>query len=471
MAAPRLGLITFGDHRAHEWAHVFQRMTEPRHAEAVDFFRTIGVELIADARVARTREDIDAQADALRAAGAELLVAHTPCWTSPNLVVRGVQRLNLPTILLGNRHPGTHSTVGLLGAGGTLSQIGYPHVRVREDFGDALAARVRPFARAAAVKARLRGRTFGLFGGRSLGIDTGTFDPLQWKQLFGVDTEHVDQLEIVRRAALVPAGEVDRMVEWLTSRVATVAYDGDKLTPERLAFQVRCYLATREIIRDLGLDFVAVKCMPDMTTHYVPQCLSAALLPGPYDADGPRDPIMMACEADGDAALTMEILKEVSGGKPVLFMDVSYLDDARGTCYFPNCGALCSWYAKRDGDAARNLAQVELRPANRPGGGAITYFTTAPGPLTLARLYRERGTYRMAIVAAEAVEVSPAEYDAFVRARGSHQLPTAFVKLSVDHERLVAGLGSNHILGVDGRYVEELTHFCALLDIAPQTFE
>ncbi|NIL98661.1 MAG: L-fucose isomerase, partial [Planctomycetales bacterium] len=268
----------------------------------------------------------------------------------------------------------------------------------------------------------LPGKTFGLFGGRSLGIDTGTFDPLQWKKLFGVDTEHIDQLEIIRRADLVPEADTNKMMTWLTSSVGQVAYNDDKFTPEKLAFQVRCYLATMEIIREMGLDFVAVKCMPDLTTHFVPQCISAALLPGPYDADGPRDPIMMACEADGDAALSMEILKEVSGGKAVLFMDVSYIDDDRGTYYFPNCGAFCSWYAARSDRPEENLKQVELRPANRAGGGAITYFNTAPGPLTLARLYRVKGAYRMAIIKAETVDISPEEYDRFVRARGSHQL-------------------------------------------------
>lgn len=468
---PRVGLITFGDHRQHEWTHVFQGMTEPRHAEAVAFFRSLPIDLIADASVARTRDEIDAQAERLRAAGAEVLVAHTPCWTSPNLVVRGIQRLGLPTVVLGNRHPGTHSTVGLLGTAGTLAQMGVAHLRIREDVGDRLAARFLPYARAAAVKARLRGKTFGLFGGRSLGIDTGTFDPMQWKTLFGVDTEHIDQLEIIRRADHVDAGETERTVEWLTRSVGAVKYDGVRLTPEKLAFQVRCYLATRQIIREMGLDFVAIKCMPDLTTHYVPQCISAALLPGPYDADGPRDPIMMACEADGDAALTMEVLKDISGGKPVLFMDVSYLDDAHGTCYFPNCGAFCSWYARRDADASSNLAQVELRPANRPGGGAITYFTAAPGPLTLARLFRERGQYRMTILQAEAIEVTSGEYDAFVQARGSHQLPTAMLRLPVDFDRLVDHLGSNHILGVDGCHVEALTHFCALTGITPQIFD
>lgn len=471
MSHPRLGLITFGDNRAHEWEHVFRKMTEPRHAEAMRYFQQQPVELIANEAVARFKDDIDAQVDALLAAGAEVLVAHIPCWTSPNLVVRGVQRAGLPTILIGNKHPSTHSTVGLMGTGGTLSQIGYDHLRVREDFNDQLTERIMPYIRAAATKKRLRGKTYGLFGGRSLGIDTGTFDPMQWKQLFGVDTEHIDQLEIVRRSEFVSEEATQTMVNWLERMAGTVKYDETVLTPEKLAFQVRCYLATKDIIEDMGLDFIGIKCMPDMTNYYVPQCISAALMPGPYDADGSKDPMMMACEADGDAALTMEILKEISGGKPVLFMDVSYIDDERGTYYFPNCGAFCSWYAARSDDPAENMRSVELRPANRPAGGAITYFTTSPGELTLARLFRIEGQYHMAIIEGETVTISAEEYQAFVAARGTHQLPTAFVKMDADTETLISQFGSNHILAVDGRYTRELVQFCELLGIQPMFFD
>jgi L-fucose isomerase len=469
MSHPKIGLITFGDNRKHEWENYFKAHTEPRHRQAIEYFSGLPVELHVAEAVARSKEEIDGQVDALKTAGVEALVAHTPCWTSPNLVVRGIQRMNLPTVMIGNKHPSTHSTVGFLGAAGTLSQIGYSHLRVREDFetaNGAIAAKVLPYFRAASATARLRGKVYGLFGGRSLGIDTGTFDPLQWKRLFGVDTEHIDQLEIVRRAELVPPERTEQMVKWLTENVAVVKYT-DKLTPEKLAFQVRCYLATKEIISELGLDFVGIKCMPDMTNHYVPQCISAALLPGPFDAGGDKEPVMMACEADGDAALTMEILKSVSGGKPALFMDVSYIDETRQTFYFPNCGALCAWYANRSSDPAENLSKVELRPANRPAGGAITYFTTSPGPLTLARLYRKEGEYFMAIIAGETVSISPAEYDAFVQARGSHQLPTAFIKMDVDMEQFIAEFGSNHILGVAGTYLKELEHTCRMLDIIP----
>ncbi len=471
MIPPRVALITFGDARAHEWEHLFRGLTEPRHREAMAHFQKLPVELLASQDVARLKGEIDGQVDRFKREGAEALVAHVPCWTSPNLVVRGVQRMDLPTVLLSNKSPATHGTVGLLGAGGALDQIGYPHLRVREDFsgpgGDAIAEKVLPYVRAASTVARLRGKMFGLFGGRSLGIDTGTFDPMQWRRQFGVDVHHIDQLEIIRRADKVSDQAAEEMTSWLEASVGRVAYDGEALTREKLAYQSRCYVATKEIIDDMGLDFVAIKCMPDLTNHYIPQCLTAALLPGPFDFEGEKEPTVMACEADGDAALTMEILKSVSGGKPVLFGDVSYIDAETQTFYIPNCGGMCAWYAGRSSDAAENLSQIELRPSMRPSGGAITYLTASPGPMTLARLYRRAGEYRMAILSGEATEISAEAYQAFVEARGKHQLPTAFIRVLVDVDAFISEFASNHITGVAGSYTAELEQVCHMLDIEP----
>ena len=57
-----------------------------------------------------------------------------------------------------------------------------------------------------------------------------------------------------------------------------------------------------------------------------------------------------------------------------------------------------------------------------------------------------------------------------MQARGNHQLPTAFIQMDVDIERLISRLGSNHILGVAGTFNEDLVHFCDLLGIEPQFF-
>ena len=255
---------------------------------------------------------------------------------------------------------------------------------------------------------------------------------MQWRSQFGVDVTHIDQLEIVRRAELVEAERVARMMDWAKDQFAGIEYDGEKLTEEKLEFQMRCYLANKDINEEQGLDFISVKCMTELSDHYVPQCISAALMPGPYDAEGSKPSCAMSCEADGDGALSMEILKEMSGGGATLFGDVSHMDVEKKILYLPNCGGMCSWFAGRSGQASENLGKIELRPSVRPGGGATTYFTAAPGPITLARLYRVSGRYRMAIIPGEVIRMSEEDLASFVRERGKHQLPTAFVKVEAD---------------------------------------
>ena len=73
----------------------------------------------------------------------------------------------------------------------------------------------------------------------------------------------------------------------------------------------------------------------------------------------------------------------------------------------------------------------------------------------------------MTIFSGQAVEPSPEAYKAFVQARGSHQLPTMFVRADLDFDALIAEFGSNHISGVAGLYIDELVHVCRLLDIQP----
>lgn len=463
---PRVALMTFGDERDYMWEGYFGPLTQPRHDEAKEYLASLPIELIAFENVARSKRLVDSQVRELKAAQAEALFVHLPCWATPNIVVRAVQAAGLPTVTMTGTSAATHGMVGLFGTAGTLSQLGIEHVRVRDDFGaPVFNERLLPYFRAASTRARLRGRVMGLFGGRSLGIDTGTFDPMQWRSQFGVDVDHIDQLEIVRRAELIDRDRIDKNMKWMSEQFASIAFDDGKLTEDKLRFQVACYLANKDINEEKGLDFISVKCMTELSDHYVPQCISAALMPGPYDAEGDKQSCAMSCEADGDGALSMEILKEISGGCATLFADVSHMDTGKGILYLPNCGGMCSWFAGRSGDSRENLKHVELRPSVRPGGGAITYFTAAPGPITLARLYRVTGRYRMAIIPGEVVDLDDADRAAFIEARGKHQLPTAFVRVDADLDRFVDEFGSNHISGVAGDWVRELVALCDMLDV------
>ena len=55
---------------------------------------------------------------------------------------------------------------------------------------------------------------------------------------------------------------------------------------EKLQRQVRSYLATRRLIGQHGLDFVGVKCQPELSNGYVCQCVAHMLLNGTLDAEG-----------------------------------------------------------------------------------------------------------------------------------------------------------------------------------------
>ncbi len=471
MNKPRVGLITFGDERDDMWEKVFKNLSEPLHQELGEYLKSLPVEVVSFNEVARTRDEINGQVDQLRTDRVDVLVAHTPCWTSPNLVIHGVQRLGTPVVLVTSKSAATHGMVGFFGAGGAMQQIGVDHLRIRDDYGSpSMTEKLMPYVRATAAVNALKGEVFGFFGGRSLGIDTGSFDSMQWRQLFGIDVEHIDQLEIIRRAELLLEKEPERadgLITWLEENTKSVNYNDLVLTRERLAYQCACYLATKDIIKEKSLGFVAIKCMPDLSSNYVPQCISAALLPGPYDSDGEKEVVSMACEADGDQALTMEIMKHITGGMPVLFGDLSHIDDEDNVLYLPNCGAQSTWYAGRSDDFKENLKHVELRPTVRPGGGSTVYFPGAPGQITLARLYRWSGEYRMAIIPGEAIELSQKKSEEFIKARGVHQLPTAFVKVTADLEEIIDEFGSNHISGVAGDVERELVHFCKLKGITP----
>ena len=321
------------------------------------------------------------------------------------------------------------------------------------------------FAKCAKVVSRLNGQKYGLIGGRSLGMYSSTVSMQDWQDQFGVDVEHIDQLEIVRKAEEVDEAQVEKAFNWLTENVGKIEYNGTSFTPEKLKTQIRHYEATKKIIEENELDFVGVKCHYEMSAHYCTQCLSAAFLNDPYDWDGPKKPFVCACEADSDAALTMQILNLLTGD-PVIFMDVRHWDQENGVMEFCNCGSQSTYYAEASDDFKENLAKVTLYPALDlyPGGGCHVNLQTKPGQATIARLCRrktEKGErYYMTIIPCEFVEL-PKEREKLT----TMEWPHVFAKLPFDHNIFLERFGANHCHAVYGDHVEELKTICRMLDV------
>jgi L-fucose isomerase, second N-terminal domain len=99
--------------------------------------------------------------------------------------------------------------------------------------------RRRPRLRRSAIAGPRRGggaapsrAQYCLIGGRSLGIDTTVIDPAQWLAEFGIDVDHVDQMELVRRAEAMIASDprLDEALAYLEQTIGCIHWTAPDAT-------------------------------------------------------------------------------------------------------------------------------------------------------------------------------------------------------------------------------------------------
>lgn len=397
----------------------------------------------------------------------DLTIFNYPVWAFPHFTMLAADATPGPILLLANIDPQYPGMVGMLAGGGALDQIGRMHSRAWGDIDDAAVLdRVLTQTRAAAAVQALRGSTFGRIGGRPMGMYTAVATPEQWIEKFGVDVEEIDQWEIVRRSANVSDSRVKQAITWLETNAAGVHYDGKQLTPDLLGRQIRCYYAMRELIDEWNLSFSGIKGQPELTTHFCTMDIAEAFLNDPYDWEGPKETHVCATEADMDGALTMQLLKLLTGGTPALFADVRHYHGDKDVWDLCNSGQHATWYAARSDDPAENLARVHLYPEvfYFPAGGASVHHLAAPGDFTFARLTRRSHRYRMHAVRGSFETYDDATDETMMR-QSTFEWPHAFARLGVEADEFLSRFGANHIHAVPGDHVAELRSVCALLDI------
>jgi L-fucose isomerase len=407
-----------------------------------------------------------AAARAMAAQRPALTVFHYPVWAFPHFSVAAARETDGPLALLSNIDPAYPGMVALLGAGGGLDQLGMAHQRI---LGDVRAAAVRAqlavTVRAAVAVRSLRGSTYGRIGGRSMGMYTAVGRTDEWMVKFGIDVEEIDQWEVVRRAELVDASRARAGREWIERHAAGVHYDGAQLTPELLERQVRSYHAVRELIDEWHLDFCGIKGQPELTTHFVTMNVAEAFLNDPYDWEGPKEPHVCATEVDMDGALTMQLLKALTGG-PAMLADVRHYFGDIDRWDLVNSGQHPTWFAARSDDPAENLARTHFYPEDFyfPAGGASVHHLAAPGDMTFARLSRKAGRYRLQLTRGAFEQYEAAVNEKLMR-QSTYHWPHAFARLDADAQTLLGRFGANHIHVAPGDVTAELELVARLLDV------
>jgi L-fucose/D-arabinose isomerase len=468
----KVGILTFSDGRDYIHQDLLQTNLRYQNELAAALEKTGRIDPVPGSAIINSNVEAKAQAMRLRNLGVELTIFNYAIWCYPNLTAIATTFAPGPYLLFCNLHPSECGMVGMLAAAGTLDQLGCTYERVWGSIhDDTVLAKVMGFISAASAISRLKGQTFGNFGGRPLGMYTAVSNLEQWQRLFGIDVENIEQEDIVRFGRKADGGKVENALHWLEKHIGSIQYDGEGLTPEKLKLQIRSYYALRQIIDERHLDFIGIKAHGDLTYTYITMDIAEAFLNDPYDWDGPHEPIVASTEADMDGALTMQLFKHLSGA-PVLFADVRHYDKKDDVWYFSNSGTHATFFAGRSYEPKDNLCNVTFYPEKNyyPAGGASVHHFAAPGKVTLARLSRKDGRYHLAIVPAEFIEF-PREIAMAKGAATTPEWPVAFARLKVTADEFLANFPCNHIHGVYGNYVQQWLSVARILGIDAKVYE
>jgi len=411
--------------------------------------------------------------ETLRRAGCRSLVMCYNVWDFPFLCWPLVRTLgnDIPILSLSNNNGKYPGNVGLLATDGALRQTGMRTHRIVGDVDDAATrSAVLDWLRAAQAVTTLRGEVYGLYGGHSMGMETGYFHLVPSIKAFGCTARQIDQLLLVEAMQLVDRAEVARGREWFESLLGDrLLYDGKMLTQESLETQIRLYLAMQAVNKEKGFDFCGLKGQRELTEYVCLGDVSEMLMNDPYDWNGPKEPTVCATEADSFAAITMQILKYVSGGLPTLFMDVRLYHPELDLWDWCNSGNHASWYAQQSYDPAANFSKITFHPALEfyfKAGGASVEFDAAPSQMTFARIGLWEDQPYMVIVSGESVGLS-AEESARLKSETDPTWPHVWARLDTSFDEFLAVFPANHVQGVAGNFVRPLVWYCEMTGVTP----
>jgi len=428
----------------------------------------VGSQIVTSTRVAqRVGEE-------LRRAGCRSIIMCYNVWNFPFLAwpfLNSVGR-DVPILSLSNNNGEYPGNVGLLATDGALRQAGVRTHRIVGNIDDpSVHADVLDWVRAAQSVTTLRNEVYGLYGGHSMGMETGYFHMVPTIKAFGTTARQIDQLWLLKvMENEVDEREVEAGLAWFEDLLGDrLHYDGKMLTPESLKTQIRLYLAMEMVNEEKGFDYCGLKGQRELTEHVCLGDVAEMLMNDPYDWRGAKESTVCATEADAYAAVTMQILKYLTGGLPALFMDVRLYLPEYGLWDWCNSGNHSSWYAAQSFDPSDNYEHIHFHPALEHyfrAGGASVEFDAAPGEMTFARLGLWDDKPFMAIIKGESMDL-PAEQRRAINEQTNPTWPHVHAKLSCSFAEFRSVFLCKHVLRRTGDRVRALTYACEIAGVTP----
>jgi len=436
--------------------------------------------------------------DVIRGIKGERFINFMGGWAYPDFSVTPMAQLprEIPKLLLGSAISDYPGAVGLLAAAAGTEHVGIRTSRLFVERFEALETYLDPLreflatgtyqpAHPASIevlvddahrrKARevfnaLAGQIYGAVGPRSMQM-WNKISEADFLRYFRCAREGFDGLRLLKMAEQIPLAKAEAAMNFLVENGMDLRLGDDPvefLTRDMVLFQMQVYLALLDLQGRYGLDFLGVQDQLDWIEHYPATDLALGLLNNRIRPAGNGETVVAATEADDGAAVTMQVLKLLSGGEPVGFNDLRYWDTKSNLYWFVNSGALAPYFAYGSHESLKGAwSERQTYLYFKQGGGTCSVVVRIPGVVTWARFsYRDHQLY---LCAGRGITDVPTEEQWRERARAcSPDWPHWYLKLC---GRIEWKINSNHPITVLGDHLSELKALAEEIDVPFECYD
>ncbi len=419
-------------------------------------------------------------------------------WAYPDFSVSPMWQLprEVPKLMLGSAIPDFPGAVGLLACVGGTEHVGIRTDRLFvENFGnpDEYEAALAEFLsegtydyplpksidvevsgvhreKARSVIEQLKGFIYGVVGPRSMQM-WNKISEADFLRYFGISREGFDGLRLLKMAEKIPDKKAVDAMNFLLEKGMDIRLGKDpvkELTKDMVIFQLKVYYALLELKDQFGLDFIGVQDQLDWVEHYPATDLALGILNNRLRPDSDGETFVASTEADDGAAITMQVMKLLSGGEPVGFNDLRYWKSDEGLYWFVNSGALAPFFARGSHMSLEGAwSERQTYMYFNSGGGTCSAVVRAPGIVTWARFsYRNHQLY---LCAGRGMTDVPTEEQWRERSANCNpDWPHWYLKLC---GKIEWKINSNHPVTVLGDHLSELKAVANELEIPFECYD
>lgn len=320
------------------------------------------------------------------------------------------------------------------------------------------------------IAAKLNGSIYGAVGPRSMQM-WNKVSEADFLKYFGIAREGFDGLRLLKMAEKIPDKKAEDALNFLIEKGMDIRLGTNpvkELTKDMVLFQMKVYFAILKLKKQFGLDFIGIQDQLDWVEHYPATDLILGILNNKLRPESNEETFVAATEADDGAAITMQVLKLISGGEPVGFSDFRYWDSYKRLYWFVNSGALAPYFAYGTHDSLKGAwSERQTYMYFKQGGGTCSVVVRIPGIVTWARFsYRNHQIY---LCAGRGITDVPTKEQWHERSRRCNpEWPHWYLKLC---SRIEWSINSNHPMTVSGDHLAELKAVASELGIPFECYD